>query len=129
MNIGDSNEPGQEARTGSESAPQFDQAPPGLVRALRELDRTREPVFIPRELDRSILAQARAHLEPAPRPGPRAFRWFLPWLAAGTAAILLACLALSGWPSRLFGPSDQAQADLDGNGRIDILDAFLLARA
>lgn len=78
------------------------------VEALRRLaERLRPPPLeVPAEVDRAILAAA------ARRPS-RA-RWWVP--AAAAAAVLLA-VALR----------ERVPGDVDGSGRVDILDAYLLA--
>lgn len=97
------------------------QAPTKLVDSLKRL---REPrLFIPATLDETILRPARQRLEKARRPAP----WlrFLPWLAAATTAIVLA-IAI---PRFVAKPGNSfAKEDLNRDGRVDILDAFALAR-
>ena len=88
---------------------------PRLQRALARLE---EPLpVVPRSVDDAIARAARARL--GRRPwfpfGPRLLRWLPP----AAAAALLVWLA--------FGHR-AIPGDLDGNGRIDILDAFALAR-
>jgi hypothetical protein len=99
-------------------------APAKLVAAIRELHH--EPVFVPPSVDAAVLARARRQLAPTSRRPLRGIRW-LPWLAAATAAGVILLGVRPGWFS---GPSPQAIAreDLDHNGRVDILDAFALAR-
>ena len=103
------------------------EAPPRLVAALKRLPQ--EPVFIPPIADAAILRAAQRHLNP---PREARFGWFrfLPWVAAAAALLLLAA------PPQFFklpapGPSRSAtfaQGDLNHDGRVDILDAFALAR-
>jgi hypothetical protein len=67
-------------------------------------------------VEAAVLAAARARLaERPPRPRRR-----LPWLAP-----LVAAAAVVLW---LLRAPASGRADLDGNGRVDVLDAFRLAR-
>lgn len=96
---------------------------PKLRQALREC---RSPViFVPPQIDDAILAQARQHLATI---RPETGSWWRPGrlaLAAGLAVIGTAAgiLVLA---SRERTPADTA--DLNRDRRIDILDAFALAR-
>jgi hypothetical protein len=78
------------------------------VESLRGLAERLRPatVEVPPEIDRAILAAAA-------RPRLRA-RW---WVPAAAAAALLVALTLR----------ERAPGDVDGSGRVDILDAYLLA--
>jgi hypothetical protein len=81
-----------------------------LVRALRSLQP--RPIPIPRAVDEAILSAARARLRRRPRLLPWALRLGLP-----AAALLAVTLYLF-----------RANAtDVDGNGRLDIVDAYVLA--
>ncbi len=86
------------------------------------------PVRVPPEVDEAVVAMARQRLSPRRR------QWRLRrWLAAGAAVAAVVLLVFSVWPHRRLppGPSvaDSAPTmDLDGSGRVDVLDAFLLAR-
>ena len=103
------------------------EAPPQLVAALKHLPQ--EPIFIPPTADEAILRAARKHLNPPQQPRPGWFR-FLPWVAAAAAILLLLAIPqFSRQPAP--GPvrdSTFAQGDLNHDGRVDILDAFSLAR-
>jgi len=103
------------------------QAPPKLVAALKEPPARR--VFVPPSVDAAILAAARKQL--AGRGG-RAGLWsgiraWLVWPAMATA-----CLALIGLIYVLMKSGadreEFAREDLNHDGRVDILDAFELAR-
>jgi hypothetical protein len=100
--------------------PQFDRLPDELVARLKELDRSR-PIVDPRT-DRAILDRARATFASRPERSARTRRWRAPLAAA--AAIVLAVLLVQ--PMREFGRDAN---DVDGSGRVDVLDAFALARA
>jgi Dockerin type I domain len=103
------------------------EAPPRLVSALKRLPQ--EPIFIPPTADEAILRAARSHLNPPQQPRPGWFR-FLPWVAA-TAGILLLVAIPQFFMQPAPGPARDsrfAQGDLNHDGRVDILDAFALAR-
>jgi len=99
------------------------QAPPKLVAGLVRLPRER--LFIPRTIDEAVLREARRHLSKPERPK---FPWrrLVPRFAAAALVLLLAYVfARHGSDSR---PPVFAREDLNHDGRIDILDAFALAR-
>jgi Dockerin type I domain len=128
------------------------EAPPRLVAALRQLPR--EPVFVPPTLDEGLMKAARQHLG---RSEKKRMGWFrlLPWsvATAGLAAVLFLVYPRSNefrigptfsrstksvqrgsenngesgvqWQSH--GPAD-VREDLNGDGKVDILDAFMLAK-
>jgi hypothetical protein len=103
------------------------EAPTGLVSALKRLPR--EPVFIPRAADDAVLRAARKHLNPpqAPKPGWSRIVW---WLAGATAVVLgiaVPLLVMKPAPEH-SRESAFAPGDLNHDGRVDILDAFALAR-
>ena len=103
------------------------EAPPKLVAALKRLPQ--EPVFIPPTADEAVLRAARKHLE-GPRHSRPGWLRFMPW-AAATAAILL-LVAIPQFAKRpALAPARHsafARWDLNQDGRVDILDAFALAR-
>lgn len=128
MNNGDSNT----RRDGEEP-----KAPAKLVAALKEPSARR--VFVPPSVDAAVLKAAREHLarSPAPRSpsgGERAgvrgmfARLLRPWILWPTVAT--ACIALAGLAYFTSHSSHQqfAREDLNRDGRVDILDAFQLAR-
>ncbi len=86
---------------------------------------------VPREVDESVMRMARERLA---RRGERAPAWR--WAIAGAAAccLLVALLMVhtAGRPAlhaaRAPATAAPSREDLDGNGRVDILDAFALAR-
>jgi hypothetical protein len=125
------------------------EAPPRLVSALKQVRRA--PIFVPRTLDEAILRAAQQHLgKPAPQSRPPTlvaqvfnllYRGFsisgskevrlIRWLAAAAAVLLLAAVA----NQVLRRPAEQpnsgpitAREDINRERRIDILDAFALAR-
>jgi hypothetical protein len=106
----------------------FEEIPTALRERLEQRDR--ELAIVSRDIDRAILARAEAQLaggagQRRARPTlHRRARWAIPFATAAT--ILVAVLVL--WPLREFVPERAPADDIDGSGRVDILDAFALAR-
>lgn len=109
-------------------------APAKLVAALKEPSARR--VFVPPSVDAAVLRAARKHLARSPAPlspsdGVRGMfaRLLRPWILWPTVAT--ACIALAGLAYFTSRSSHQqfAREDLNRDGRVDILDAFQLARA
>ena len=98
------------------------QAPEKLVEALNHLQKER--IFVPPPLDRAVLRGAREHLRRLERPQSG-------WKPRLSWAAMAACLALGAWLGQRFmnpppgGSFDRA--DINSDGRVDILDAFVLA--
>jgi Dockerin type I domain len=87
-------------------------------------------VFVPPSVDDAILKAARQHLAKPETTRFRGFRQWLLWPGFATACVLLAALA---WivTKQVWTAHDQptfAREDLNHDGRVDILDAFQLAR-
>jgi len=102
-----------------EPEPQFEELPDLLVARLQRADRSQA---IDPRTDRVVIDDARRYFASRPRRARLAvMRWALPLAAA--AALLIAVLVL-----RPFG-LQRAADDVDGSGRVDILDAFALARS
>jgi hypothetical protein len=110
------------------------EAPQGLTDDLRALYDS--PGAIPFEIDRAVVDQARRHFDKNRFARHRQSRRVLRW--AGAAAAVAAVLVVSFTIIQEKQP-DEAPAfamvqktalneDLDRSGRIDILDAFYLAR-
>jgi len=104
------------------------EAAPKLVAALTRL--SNEPIFIPPTADEAILRAARKHLE---KPSEPRVGWFrlMPWVAAAAAALLLLVAVPQFSRKPAPGPARVAafaRGDLNHDGRVDILDAFALAR-
>ena len=104
-----------------DSEPEFQKLPDALVARLERADGL-QPIVDPRT-DRVVIEGARSYFAAArPRRARRpVMRWALPLAAA--AALLVAVLVL-----RPLGLQRSAD-DIDGSGRVDILDAFALARS
>jgi hypothetical protein len=101
--------------------------PPRLAEALAALHKER--LFVPPQVDEVILARAQAHLAGIARRRARR-RALVPWMAAA------ASVAAAAWVSQTLLHRQQptppgsvvAREDVNGDGRVDILDAFVLAR-
>jgi hypothetical protein len=103
---------------------QFDQLPDELVARLRA--RERRVASLTPTVDRAIAAAAEQQFAPRrQRPAVRR-RWQVP-AAVAAAVALLALFIVSPYRSELTGP--ELADDIDGSGQVDILDAFVLARA
>src|SRR2546425_5802974 len=99
------------------------QAPEKLVDALNLLQKER--IFVPPTVDEAVLQGAREHLRRLERPRSR----WNPWLSW---AAMAACLALAVWLGERFSSPTRARPfareDINHDGRVDILDAFVLSR-
>jgi len=93
-----------------------------LAAALKKLPRER--IFVPPYVDDSVLKAARKHLEHTSAPRWKGFgRWML-WPA-------FALLVLVGWLAHTLTTREQeafAREDVNRDGRVDIVDALVLAR-
>jgi len=101
-------------------------APPKLVAALQS--RRQQPLFIPPTLDEAVLGAARRHLEKRPTPG---FRWLHLMPSFAAAVVLLIVLLVAQFVARTGHRNTSeslARQDINHDGRVDILDAFALAR-
>lgn len=103
-------------------------APPGLVEALGGL--YRRDIEVPAAVDRAVLGEARAGFL-------RRRRLWLARRAGAAAAAVAAAIAIvvyvyvergRGTPPPVAVRQAAVAGDVDGSGRVDILDAFLLAR-
>ncbi|MFM7055584.1 MAG: dockerin type I domain-containing protein [Planctomycetota bacterium] len=93
-------------------------------------------VSVPSAIDDAILTDARRHLT-ITRPGTTRTRWKILRIASLTSALAAAAVVLMirvRPPNpeldnqRPVAASQTLSGDVDGNGRIDIVDAFTLAR-
>lgn len=111
--------------------------PPKLQSALRDLYQSPKPIDA--TVDQTILSQAREHLksksprDPVLTSSGKARSSTRMWVSvAVVAAALLLVVNLNTVqnPKNTASPSSTTlvREDLDGNGHVDILDAFLLAR-
>lgn len=125
------------------------EAPPKLVAALKQLPR--DPVFVPPTLDEAVMKAARQHLL---RPEAKRNRWFrlMPWTVA-TAGFAAAVVVAYPYAKEFIGfgasakmvhrgmkntsesgvqPQSHGLAfireDVNHDGKVDILDAFILAK-
>lgn len=108
----------------------FDESESALSEAFRSALRSRygPAADVPVEIDRGILADARRHLltNAAIIKRRRFSIWKLTAQASTMVAAAVLFLALS--PKSEDGPPESVDEDLNGNGRVDILDAFVMAR-
>lgn len=99
-------------------------ATPKLAAALKDLHKAR--IFVPPAVDEVVLARAREHLEQLPKRQP-GWRPLLPWAALAASFVigawLVHTLTRPAAPTAIF-----AREDINRDGRVDILDAFALAR-
>jgi len=127
------------------SGEEADDLPLKMRAALRDAFRSKAPIDA--EVDRAILAQAGEHLDKnlskreaiqvTKDTGVSRKTW-LSLAVVAAALLLVANLTIFRGNSDQPGPTplaivrssngELAREDLDGNGRVDILDAFLLAR-
>lgn len=103
-------------------------APPRLMAALQQSQAPR--VFVPPTVDEAVLRAAQAHLAPAKPRESRALARWLRWPAFATVCVLLCAVAyrITRTPSPQSPPLAYVRGDLNRDGRVDILDAFQLAR-
>jgi dockerin type I repeat protein len=89
----------------------------------------RSALFVPPAVDEAVLRAARQHLE---RPVAQPFAWMTlsRWAAAAALLCIVGLLAfqLSRLATRPLPSPGFAREDLNHDGRVDILDAFTLAR-
>lgn len=96
---------------------------PALTDALRRLDRP--PHSVSPSVNEAIRSAARAHL--ADRRRARHARWVMAGGLGGVAAAVIMGMLLQTQhsPSQ---PMQTVVGDIDANGRVNIIDAYLLAR-
>src|SRR6185369_2951038 len=97
-----------------------EQIPDALGAKLREVA-SNKVVLVPPSIDAAVLSDAKAHFARIRRERRKVTR--ISWLAAAACVALLALFGL-----RHLGQGRYERADIDHNGRVDILDAFALAR-
>jgi len=97
-----------------------EQMPAELVGRLRALA-SKTAILVPRSVDEAVISRARQRFAEVRR---RRARFTAAWWTAAAASIaLIAVVGLS-----LNQRPQYDRADIDRNGRVDILDAFALAR-
>ena len=105
--------------------------PDRLSRDIRSLANVE--MIVPNQIERDLLARAQRHLAPRNRLRIHPRRAAPLAAAAGLALTVgVALWATSGRrssPVPTINPAAQIAMDIDGSGRVDILDAFVIARA
>jgi hypothetical protein len=105
------------------------EAPKALSDDLWSLYRSR--VHVPPEVDRAVLEMARSRFA-GRRRSVLVLRWATVGAAAAALLLALSVMVQQERPLAPRAPSTRSEAavrqDVDGNGRVDILDAFALAR-
>jgi hypothetical protein len=96
-------------------------APPRMVEALRRV--SRKELFVPPAIDDAILNAARQHLQPKTQVW---LHWPRFLLASAAVVIVIGFGFWIAQPHKIA--SDKIVGDVNGDGRVDILDAFALAR-
>ena len=99
------------------------QAPARLVRGLQRLQN--KPLFVPGAIDETILRRARQQFSKATK---KKWRWPILIPSFGLAAAILLALALWSRPHTQTPTGQFAREDVNHDGKVDILDAFALAR-
>jgi hypothetical protein len=113
---------------------EHDRLPAELADRLRNA--TDHQVFVPDEVDQRVLAAASAHLREHGRPAlKRGLGWWLPRVAAAACLVIAVGIVSRemGMPSRVMNageatPAVALEGDIDGDGVVDIVDAYLLAK-
>ena len=100
---------------------------PRLIKALQELQKER--VFVPPSVEENVLRQARLQLAHIRKRRVHR-RVMAQWAAVAASLALVAGLAHVFYRGRPHSPppARYARGDLNHDGRVDILDAFELAR-
>lgn len=97
-----------------------EQIPDALTEKLREVA-SKTTILVPSSIDQAVLSDAKTHFAQIRHERRKVTR--ISWLAAAACVALLALFGL-----RYLGQGRYERADIDHNGRVDILDAFALAR-
>jgi len=90
-------------------------------------------VGVPPEVDRAVMDRAHKHFAPLQSGTGRRLRVHWAWRIAAAAAVIILAFSLDltkqGGPTTdSFSLSETQDVDIDRNGRVDILDAFKLAK-
>lgn len=84
----------------------------------------RNAIFVPPSVDDAILREARAHFQ---KVRPMSVFWRRPALWAAVAAVVIALVSVGTlWLKPSVPPA--LRGDVNGDGVVDVLDAYLLAR-
>lgn len=94
---------------------------------------------VPPEVDRAVTGQSRLHFAKPQfsRTKQKGIRWSVVWKVAAAAAVIIFAFSLDLTLKQKIQEesityrmaiSEDANFDIDNNGRVDILDAFTLAR-
>jgi hypothetical protein len=97
-----------------------EQIPDALTEKLREVA-SKTTILVPSSIDQAVLSDVKTHFRQTRRERRQITR--IAWLAAAACVALLALFGL-----RHLSQGRYERADIDHNGRVDILDAFALAR-
>jgi len=106
-------------------------APSKLSADLNALFQSR--VGVPPDVDRAVMDRAHKHFAPLQSGKGRLLRIHWAWRIAAAAAIIILAFSLdltkqTGPTTDRFLLSETQAKDIDRNGRVDILDAFKLAK-
>jgi hypothetical protein len=90
-------------------------------------------IGVPPEVDRAVMDRANKHIVPLQSSKRRRLRIHWGWRIAAAAAVIIFAFSLdltkqSGPSKDQFSQSKIQPVDIDRDGRVDILDAFKLAR-
>jgi hypothetical protein len=90
-------------------------------------------IGVPPEVDQGVMDRANKHIVPLQSGKCRRLRIHWGWRIAAAAAVIIFAFSLdltkqSGPPKDQFSQSKIQPVDIDRDGRVDILDAFKLAR-
>jgi len=90
-------------------------------------------IEVPPEVDRAVMDRAHKHLTPLQSGKSKSLRIHWGWRIAAAAAVIILAFSLdltkqTGPATNRFSLDETQAADIDRNGRIDILDAFKLAK-
>ena len=90
-------------------------------------------VGVPPEVDRAVMDRVHKHFAPLQSGKGKRLRVHWGWRIAAAAAVIIFAFSLdltkqTGPRTDLFSLSETQSIDIDRNGRVDILDAFKLAR-